>query len=115
VKQLIRVYPEMSAVQVLSILAFFVLIALPSFHSLPIVDVSEVDESDVNGRSPLEYGDKFQGDIVLTSSQEEMINGTEKGARTGLLSLRSRWPKNNAGQVIVPYTFQASAGFSKIK
>jgi hypothetical protein len=96
----------MSAVQVLSIFAFFVLIALPSFDSLPIAEV------DVNGRSPLEYGDKFQGDIVLTPSQEEMINGTGKGARTGLLSTRYRWPKNNAGQVVVPVVFQAS--YSKI-
>jgi hypothetical protein len=105
----------MAATQLISIFAFFVLFALPSFHSLPIVGVSEVDESDVNGRSPLEYGDKFQGDIVLTPSQEEMINGTGKGGRTGWLHSRYRWPKHNTGYVIVPLVFQASAGFSKIK
>jgi hypothetical protein len=100
----------MAAIQVLSIFAFFVSIALPSFHSLPIVDVSEVD---VNGRSQLEYGNKFQGDIVLTTSQEEMINGSGKGSRTGLLDLNRRWPKNSAGQVVVPVVFQTS--FSKIR
>lgn len=102
----------MAATQVLSssIFAFFILIALPSFHTLPIVD-----EVNVNGRSSLEYGDKFQGDIVLTPSQEEMFNGTGKGSRTGLLDTRYRWPKNTAGQVIVPYTFLSSAGFSKFK
>lgn len=99
----------MAATQVLIICAFVILTALPIFDSLPIIDESEVD---VSGRSPLEYGDKFQGDIVLTSNQEEFFNG--KVPKTGLLSLAKRWPKNSLGQVVVPYTFNAAAGFSKI-
>jgi hypothetical protein len=102
----------MAEVQVISIFAFIVLIAFPSSRSLPIADEIKID---VNGRSPLEYGDKFQGDIVLTSSQQEMISRTGKGARTGLIDLAKRWPKDYYGQVIVPYTFNASDGFSKIK
>jgi hypothetical protein len=101
---------EMAAVQVLRVFAFFVLITFPCLDSLPIADEGD---DDVNGRSRLEYGDKFQGDIVLTPSQEIMLS--RKIPKTGLLSLTSRWPKNNAGQVIVPYAFNFTAGFSKIK
>lgn len=81
-----------------------VIALLPILNALPV--------SDERG-SPLEFGDNFQGDIILTPEQEDIINGNTRGARTGLLNTRSRWPKNSSGYVIVPYTFQSASGFSK--
>jgi hypothetical protein len=49
---------------------------------------------------------KFQGDIILTKDQEEVIfaeNRTQ--GRTGLINLRYRWPKSSSGCVNVPYIF----------
>lgn len=70
-------------------------------------------ETEVDGRSESEFGDKFQGDIDLTPEQEAIINGTARGGRTGLLNTKYRWPKNSAGYVMVPYAFQPFSQFSK--
>jgi hypothetical protein len=68
---------------------------------------------DFSGRSELEFGDKFQGDMVLDELQRELIaENSTKDSRTGLLNTWYRWPKS-AGYAIVPCVFQASAGFSK--
>jgi hypothetical protein len=91
------------------------LIVLAIILIVPALIAAPISEDETEESSALEFGDKFQGDIVLTPEQEELINEAEnsKTSRTGLLSARYRWPKNSAGQVIVPYTFQASSGFSK--
>jgi hypothetical protein len=70
-------------------------------------------EKETSTRSIYELGDKFQGDIVLTPEQKALVSGTTRGSRTGLLDKKYRWPKNSFGKVILPYTFQSSAGFSK--
>jgi hypothetical protein len=90
-------------------------ILIAAFAILSTVSAFPIADRDYDERSELEFGDKFQGDIVLTPEQEELINGegNHKGSRTGLSRTQFRWPKNSAGQVIVPYTFQASSGFSK--
>jgi hypothetical protein len=80
------------------IIAFFVFIALPSFDFLPIADESEVE---VNGRSQLELGDKFQGDMILTPRQKEMLSGNGKGAR--LSNYIATWMN-----AIVPYNIDNS-------
>lgn len=49
-----------------------------------------------------EYGDKFQGDIVLTPEQESEGTLVGRNGRTGTVNTRVRWPKVN-GRVIVPY------------
>lgn len=54
--------------------------------------------------------DLFQGDILLTPEQEE----PQRSGRLGLKNEAYRWPKNSQGRVIVPYTIQASAGYSNI-
>jgi hypothetical protein len=89
----------MAATQVFRVFTLFVLIAFPSFESLAIADEVEVDK-----RSSLEYSDKFEGDIVLTSEQKAMLSGAERGAKTGLLNTKYRWPK----RVVVPVTFDNS-------
>lgn len=87
--------------------AIILLVTFPCLFTLPVAN------DDTNARSPLEFGDKFQGDIVLTPEQDEIISDTGKGSRTGLLSIRYRWPKSG-GHVQVPYVYRASAGFCKI-
>lgn len=62
-----------------------------------------------------ELGSYFQGDIELTPEQEAAaFDSTDGGrnGRTGLLSSSSRWPKNSAGKVIVPYII--SSVYSKL-
>lgn len=49
-----------------------------------------------------EYGDKFQGDIVLTPEQENEANHVGRVGRTGTVNTNVRWPKIN-GRVTVPY------------
>jgi hypothetical protein len=77
------------------------------------INALPISEDDAGERSKLEFGDEFQGDIVLSPEQEQILNGNSKGSRTGLLNKSNKWPKNSAGQVVVPYTFQAASGFSK--
>ena len=67
-----------------------------------------------SGRSPLEFGKKFQGDLALTSDQEKLLTSSGRGGRTGVLNTYYRWPKNKLnGLVYVPYTYSAAAGFSE--
>jgi len=62
---------------------------------------------DDNLSSEFEYGDYFQGDIILDEDQMELLKSKadyeEFGIRTGRIWERYRWPKNNYGNVIVPY------------
>lgn len=46
-----------------------------------------------------ELSGQFEGDILLTSEQEEMIEGVK---RTGLIDTNYRWPDN-----VVPYELNA--------
>lgn len=48
--------------------------------------------------NPEEFANEFEGDIVL---QETEIT---RSGRNGLTDTSKRWPKNNRGQVTVPYT-----------
>jgi hypothetical protein len=54
------------------------------------------------------YGDLFQGDIMLTPRQQEIIDLMEQGIQpsTGLLNSESYWPMNLRGFVILPYIFE---------
>ncbi|CRK92010.1 CLUMA_CG005590, isoform A [Clunio marinus] len=57
-----------------------------------------------------EYGDNFQGDIILSEELENDLKGlNSRRQRTGLIDTRYRWPKDASGNVIVPYTFDSSA------
>jgi hypothetical protein len=92
------------------------LIAAVITFIVPALIAAPVYEEESEKRSDLEFGDKFQGDIFLTPEQEELINQVEssKFTRTGLVDEYYRWPKNSEGEVVVPYMFQTSSGFSKI-
>lgn len=60
------------------------------------------------------YGDKFEGDIMLTKEQEEAFafgNAKNINRQTGLLNTARRWPHNSNRNAIVPYRFQP--GYSK--
>lgn len=54
----------------------------------------------------------FQGDIVLTSAQEETLRRNSL-LRTGTRNLARRWPKNGNGLVIIPYTIRSDAGYTE--
>jgi hypothetical protein len=69
------------------------------------------DEHDV--ASQHEFGDKFQGDLILTHRQKKAFYSRGRYANTGLLSTITRWPKMK-GYVWVPYTFKFSDNFSKL-
>lgn len=61
------------------------------------------------GNPDLENGEYFQGDIKLEAEQKEALERNDTsdgtlGSRTGLLFESMRWPKNQKGEVIVPYT-----------
>lgn len=49
----------------------------------------------------------YQGDIILTPEQKELMNKPDNGgftdSRTGILDENLRWPTNREGKVIVPY------------
>lgn len=49
---------------------------------------------------PGEYGNHYQGDIVLTPEQKAETEG--KNGRTGIINTWYRWPKSG-GRVIVPF------------
>lgn len=53
-----------------------------------------------------EYGNKFQGDIVLTPEQESEGTLEGRNGRTGTTNTNVRWPKVN-GRVIVPYVIDS--------
>jgi hypothetical protein len=59
------------------------------------------------------YGQHFQGDILLTKEQKRAFTRTDDHIeRTGVVSLRYRWPKVN-GKVIIPYQFEDELEYSK--
>lgn len=68
----------------------------------------------------LESGQFFQGDIVLIPDQEDLLSLNSTGSdddlqsRTGILLENQRWPKNEAGFVIMPFTI-SSTDYSKIR
>lgn len=45
-----------------------------------------------------ELSGQFEGDMVLTSEQEQMADGVKVSERTGLIDTNYRWPDN-----VVPY------------
>jgi hypothetical protein len=64
-----------------------------------------------------ENGEFFQGDIVLLPEQKEYLTASKSGVptRTGWLDEYYRWPKDNDGYVILPYTLAAKSKFCKNK
>lgn len=89
----------MASLIIFAVLAVFSAVTAHSFY-----------EYESEGRSHFEFGDKFQGDILL--SPEQKASGT-RGSRTGILSSLFRWPKNDKGKVHLAYTIQETAGFSE--
>lgn len=63
------------------------------FVSALLLCASAISSMPVDG--PGEFGDKFEGDILLPVNQRDALN-----SRTGLINTRYRWTKN-----IVPYIF----------
>lgn len=67
-----------------------------------------------------EIGNEYQGDMklshyqeVLLSDDQERINRLQR--RTGSTSIAKRWPKNDNGDVVVPYRFGSRDDeFSKV-
>lgn len=49
-----------------------------------------------------ELSGQIEGDMVLTSEQEQMVNGVLPSERTGLIDTNYRWPDN-----VVPYELNA--------
>lgn len=49
-----------------------------------------------------ELSGQFEGDILLTSEQEHIVDGTKQSGRTGLIDTNYRWPNN-----VVPYELNA--------
>lgn len=62
----------------------------------------------------LESGEFFQGDIVLSPDQEDLLslNGTadddDLESRTGILMESQRWTKNAAGFAVMPYVIKTT-------
>lgn len=74
-------------------------------------DINEIQEAneelvEQSSRSDLEYGDHFEGDMIIPQDEEENI----RSGRYGLVATKYRWPKSG-GYVRVPYTI--NAGYSK--
>jgi hypothetical protein len=67
----------------------------------------------------LESGQFFQGDIVLVPDQEDLLSLNSTGSdddlqsRTGILLENQRWPKNEAGFVVMPYSL-STVDYSEI-
>lgn len=49
-----------------------------------------------------EYGENYEGDILLTDEQKTELENPGRSGRTGTTNTNLRWPKVN-GKVIVPY------------
>ena len=88
---------------------------LQSLFNDPNVMKSENDTNSFivedQGSDDALYGKFYQGDIVLSDEQKQFLNATnvdEFSSRTGRISLYYRWPKNRAGQVIVPYVIKSN-------
>lgn len=80
------------------IIALCIFVVISMAHSLPFVDF----------RSPEEIGGHFEGDMELTLDQTVSIN-----RMAGLINTQRRWLKNPTGQVIVPYSIQATSFYSR--
>lgn len=83
---------------------------LPSEGGKLIVDDSEIVEQH------LEHGNFFQGDIVLVQDQKEYLlanDSSEFPIRTGWVDEYYRWPKDNDGNVIMPYHIASESGYCK--
>lgn len=72
--------------------------------------VEEASDNEINSieNPSSQFEEFFQGDIVLTPEQKEILqpdspDKSSKGTRTGLINVFNRWPKNGQGYVIVPY------------
>lgn len=66
----------------MKLIVLAVLLCVQAIASMPVEE------------GPGEFGDKFEGDIVLSAAQQDALLG-----RTGLINTRYRWANN-----IVPYT-----------
>lgn len=81
-------------------------------------DNEGIEEETMNLK--LESGTFFQGDIVLSPDQEDLIalNSTadddDLESRTGILLENQRWTKNEAGFATMPYTI-AATDYSEFK
>jgi hypothetical protein len=86
---------------------FFCLLAVALItHSIPIGDSSSVD--DVFNMDLNFTDDIFRdGDLMFTKEQEEQM----KNPNVGVINTAGRWPMNLNGHVIIPYVFNAQAGF----
>jgi hypothetical protein len=60
-----------------------------------------------------EYGNHYEGDIILTPEQEEAIEKNGRDGRTGIIDTRRRWPKVN-GLVYMPYVIDSQSGYCKL-
>lgn len=52
----------------------------------------------------------IEGDMILNKFQKRNL---AFGPRNGLISKQYRWPKDDCGDVIVPYKFKNSSEFSE--
>lgn len=69
----------------------------------------------------LEYGELFEGDIILPDDQVDFLQSRildeEAGntaTRTGLLSRYYRWPKNFNGIAVIPYFIDSRSGYCEL-
>lgn len=69
-------------------------------------DLSGSDDSvEEQGNIDLESGDLYQGDIHLSPEQALILSDKSSvSSRTGLLFEDMRWPKDENGHVVMPYT-----------
>lgn len=77
----------------------FLLLQVTLFCSLVALNANPIEVEQ-------EYGDKFQGDIVLTPEQESETTHVGRIGRTGTINTNVRWPKIN-GRVTVPYVIDS--------
>lgn len=78
-----------------------------AFLTLCVVAISTIANPIENDN--LNPDDFYQGDIKLTPEEQN----NQRSGRLGTLNTRARWPKDSRGRVIIPYTIQASSGYSK--
>lgn len=73
-------------------------------------DAAEFSQDDSSSLKGENVGGNFQGDMILSKQQIRNLNFTP---RNGLINKRYRWPKNNEGNVIVPYGFKDKDEYCK--
>lgn len=65
----------------------------------------------------LEHGKFFQGDIKLVQDQMEYLLANDSDSsvptRTGWIDEFYRWPKDDRGNVIMPYVIATDSGYSE--